>query len=552
MNTGLDRTELHRLFVAKTDGTITPVEHETLSALLKNSAEARQLWFAFQDTEAALLVWAQKESLRREQTAAGINMAGNERVQAEFARGGWWRHVSAMAAGIVIGAVAWAMWPKTLQSERVTTRVAALPNVAPTMLSRVEATTASIAVLTRGANVVWDKSGMMPAMNAPLAPGVLKLQSGLAEIEFFQGARLCIEGPAEIRLISAGEAFCQSGRFSAHVPPHARGFKLGTPKGDIVDLGTDFGLDLSSAASELHVFNGEVELYQPQTQMRKLTTGVAADLNQSANPKSLAANESAFAFSRELDARVSESRRQAFERWQSTSANWAKDTDVRLWLDFQDSKNSRSLRNSAANGQDIAAGSIVGCTWTEGRWPGKQALQFRSLSDRVRFNVPGTYRQLTLSASIQLQGLNVRQSSLCMSEGIGAGYLHWQILHDGSLCLGVGDGSRRVGTNAEPVMWQDYISPVVFTPERFGQWVHLAAVYDMENSEVRFYLDGALLSRHSMSHPISLTPGLVELGNWIPTPEKSQQPIRNFAGCMDEFALIARVLTEKEIQQLAK
>ncbi len=548
MSQPFNQQELHRLFVAKTDGTITPEDHTRLCALLKESAEVRKLWFVFQDTEAGLLAWAQKESQKSEYPPATGTLPKTNLPSSSSNR---WLAIGSLAAGLAIGALAWLIWPPTIQIENVTTRPAVHPQ-APSALTRAEATTASIAVLMRGANIVWDKSGMMPAMNAPLAPGVLKLQSGLAEIEFFQGARLCIEGPAEIRLISAGEAFCQSGRFSAHVPPHARGFKLGTPKGDIVDLGTDFGLDLSNAASELHVFNGEVELYQPQTQMRKLTTGVAADLNQSANPKSLAANESAFTFSRELDARVSESRRQAFERWQSTSANWAKDTDVRLWLDFQDGKNSRSLRNNAANGKDIAAGSIVGCTWTEGRWPGKQALQFRSLSDRVRFNVPGTYRQLTLSASIQLQGLNVRQSSLCMSEGIGAGYLHWQILHDGSLCLGVGDGSRRVGTNAEPVMWQDYISPVVFTPERFGQWVHLAAVYDMENSEVRFYLDGELLSRHPMSHPISLTPGLVELGNWIPTPEKSQQPIRNFAGCMDEFALIARVLTEKEIQQLAK
>jgi ferric-dicitrate binding protein FerR (iron transport regulator) len=543
-----DQTELHRLFVAKADGTITPEDHDRLSALLKSSSQARQLWFGFQDAEAALLVWAQKESSRREQSAARFPVADHERVVPLQPRNGWLRHVGAMAAGIIIGALAWAMWPKPQPTENLANQ----SSPASGLNVRTEATTASIAVLTRGANVIWDKGGMMPAMNAPLSPGVLKLQSGLAEIEFFQGARLCIEGPAEIRLVSAGEAFCQSGRFSAHVPPHARGFRLGTPKGDIVDLGTDFGLDLSSTASELHVFNGEVELYQPQTQMRKLTSGAAADLTQHSITKPLAANETAFAFRRELDARVTESHRQAFERWKNVSANWQKDGDVRLWLDFQDESTSRSLRNSAVRGTDIAAGSVVGCSWSEGRWPGKRALQFRSLSDRVRFNVPGDYRQLTLTASLQLQGLNVRQSSICMSEGIGAGYLHWQVLHDGSLCLGVGDGSRRTGTNAEPVLWQDYISPVVFTPERFGQWVHLAVVYDMAGNEVRFFLNGQLLSRHPMSRAISLTPGLVELGNWIPTPEKNQQPIRNFSGCMDEFGLIARALTDKEIRQLAE
>ncbi|MCD6052234.1 MAG: FecR protein, partial [Verrucomicrobia bacterium] len=515
MSMALDQQELHRLFVAKADGTITPEEHERLSTLLKGSVEARRLWFVFQDAEAGLLAWAQKESQRREQVT-GIVSPTFKGGKAQPQGNGWLKHVSAMAAGIVIGAVAWGMWPKSEPVERNTGRVASAVTNNSAEVVRAEATTASVAVLTRGANIVWDKTGMSPAMNAPLAPGVLKLQSGVAEIEFFQGARLCIEGPAEIRLVSAGEAYCQSGRFSAHVPPQARGFKIGTPKGDIVDLGTDFGLDLSSSSPELHVFNGEVELYQPQTQMRKLTTGAAADLGQPGTTKVLAANEKAFAFSRDLDARVTQSNRQALDRWQADSARWRQDAGARLWLDFQDEGSSRSLRNTAAQGKDIGAGSIVGCSWTEGRWPGKRALQFRSLSDRVRFNVPGMYKQLTLSASVQLHGLNIRQSSLCMSEGIGAGYLHWQILHDGSLCLGVGDGSRRVGTNAEPVVWQDYISPVIFTPERFGQWVHLAAVYDLEGNEVRFYLNGEPISRHPISKPVSLTPGLVELGNWIP------------------------------------
>jgi len=551
MSVELDQPELHRLFVAKADGTITPEEHAKLTAVLTGSAAARRGWFMFQDSEASLLAWAQKESQRREQaTGIASPLFGGDKAQPQG--GGWWRHVSAMAAGIVIGAVAWGMWPKSLPNENYPARVVGAVMNNSAEAARTEATTASVAVLTRGANLVWDKTGMMPAMNSPLSPGILKLQSGVAEIEFFQGARLCIEGPAEIRLVSAGEAFCQSGRFSAHVPPQARGFKIGTPQGDIVDLGTDFGLDLSGATPELHVFNGEVELYQPQIQMRKLTTGAAVDLGQPGATKVLAANEKAFAFSRDLDARVTQSNRRALDRWQADSARWRQDADAKLWLDFQDESGSRSLRNTAAQGQDIGAGSIVGCGWTEGRWPGKGALQFRSLSDRVRFNVPGVYKQLTLSASVQLHGLNVRQSSLCMSEGIGAGYLHWQILHDGSLCLGVGDGSRRVGTNAEPVVWQDYISPVIFTPERFGQWVHLAAVYDLAGSEVRFYINGERISRHSISKPVSLTPGLVELGNWIPAPEKHQQPVRNFAGCMDEFGLIARALTDDEMRQLAE
>ena len=195
----------------------------------------------------------------------------------------------------------------------------------------------------------------------------------------------------------------------------------------------------------------------------------------------------------------------------------------------------------AAHGKNIETASIVGCTWTEGRWPGKHALQFRSLSDRVRLYVPGEHRQITMAAWVQLHGLNVRQSSLCMSQGLGAGYTHWQVLHDGSLCLGV--GITPGGKN-----WEDYISPVVFIPEKFGQWVHLAVVYDTAGTEVRFYVNGERISRHPMKRPVALMPGIVELGNWTPSPENRQQPVRNFTGCMDAVSYTHLTLpTNREV-----
>lgn len=532
MNPESNPPELYRLFTAKADGTIIPEDHERLSALLKKSAEARRQWFAFQDAESALLAWSQRETMRRD---TGLDFAGAP--PAPPRRSGV-RYLGALAAGIVIGLITWGVWPKSERLTTDSTKVAA----------REEATTSSVAVLSRGVNMEWDHTLGTPAVNTPLVPGVLRLQSGVAEIEFFQGARLCVEGPAEIQLISSGEAYCRYGRFSAHVPPQARGFRLGTPRGDVVDLGTDFGLDLNAQAPELHVFKGEVELHQPQTPMRKLTTGAAAGLEQPGPPRMLVANAAAFNFSQDLDARVSQSHREAFARWQEAGTRLNADPALRVRLDFQGSPDSRSLPNTAVHGDDIAAGTIVGCNWTEGRWPGKTALQFHSVSDRVRLNLPGEYPQFTLAAWVQLHSLNARQSqsSLCMSQGLEVGGVHWQVLHDGSLCLGI-------VAQAHPHLTEDYISPIVFTPERFGQWVHLAAAFDMAAHEVRFYVNGELLSRHPIKRPTIPQPVMAELGNWIPSSDyRGPHAVRNFVGCMDEFSLYSRALSDADVHQLAR
>ena len=534
----------HRLFAAKADATITPEEHEALCALLRTSVEARRQWFAFQDAEAGILGWAQRETVRRGEglditAVRAARPAGDRRQEPNAMRP--WRQFSQIAAAVaataVIAGILVAFWPGASQSPNLSTSASS---------PREEATTSSVAMLSRGVNAEWDRTLAAPAVNAPLAPGLLRLKSGVVEIEFFQGARLCVEGPAEIQLVSAGEAFCRYGRFSAHVPPQARGFRIGTPKGDIVDLGTDFGLDLNAPSPELHVFKGEVELHQPSMQVRKLTTGNAMDLSQPA--QLMAANADAFAFSRNLTERVTISRREAFTRWQEAGSRWNDAPDLRLRFDFQDQENTGSLRNVAAHGDDVAAGTIVGCNWTEGRWPGKSALQFRSVSDRVRINVPGEYAQLTLAAWVQLHSLGSRQaqSSLCMSQGIEAGGIHWQILHDGSICLGL-------GISARPKIVDDYISPIVFTPERFGQWTHLAAVLDGASQEVRFYVNGQRLSTHPLKRTANARPAIAELGNWNPSSDyRGAHPVRNFVGCMDEFSLSARALTDSAIRQLAE
>ncbi len=402
-----------------------------------------------------------------------------------------------------------------------------------------EETSNAVAVLTRDVNVQWEGEGTGPQVNEPLSPGWLRIKSGIAQVEFFQGACVLIQGPAELNLISAGEAYCNRGKLSAQVPPQARGFKIGTPNGTIVDLGTEFGLDIGADTAEVHVFKGEVELHREQ-QMKSLKEGQAAAFAASGTPQEVAANAAGFVTLNDVETRSGELLRKQFDHWQERSVLLNADPQLRMRFDFQDENGSRSLRNRALHGQDVPDGSIVGGAWTEGRWPGKRALDFRNVSDRVRVSVPGRYEALTLTAWVRVNGLDRAFNSLFMSETWSDGRIHWQITRDGRVRLGV--AAYRGAPHA------DYDTDVYFTPERFGQWTHLAVVCDPATKEIRHYINGVLRSQKSVTHPVTLQLGNADLGNWnVPGPQ-GRVPIRHFSGAMDEFALYGRALREEEIR----
>ncbi|MFC5458004.1 LamG-like jellyroll fold domain-containing protein [Prosthecobacter fluviatilis] len=403
-----------------------------------------------------------------------------------------------------------------------------------------EETTASVAVLTRGVNLEWESAAIAPG--TPLSPGWLKLKSGIAQIEFYQGARVLIEGPAELQLVSSGEATCTRGKLSAQVPPQAKGFRINTPKGTIVDLGTEFGLDVGAQTAEVHVFKGEVELHRPSATMKSLKEGQAMAI--AGATAVLPANASGFASLNEIDARSAMSQRFQFEKWLASSSKLNADASLRLRFDFQEDEGSRSLRNHAANGAQIADGSIVGASWTTGRWPGKRALEFRNVSDRVRLNIPGETKALTLAVWVRVNGLDRTFNSLFMSEGWGDRKTHWQIMRDGRVRLGIAGGGGAAHV--------DHDTPVLFTPERFGRWTHLAVVYDPATKEVRHYVNGELLTRSGLKDTTPLKIGIAELGNWNDRRSSGGVAIRLLSGAMDEFAFWDRALSDEEIAGLAR
>ena len=87
------------------------------------------------------------------------------------------------------------------------------------------------------------------------------LGQGVARFEFDSGVVAVIDGPAAIKLTAADRMELTGGHAWVRVPAGARGFRVESARLEVIDLGTEFGLDLREDVSpQVHVFVGEVEV----------------------------------------------------------------------------------------------------------------------------------------------------------------------------------------------------------------------------------------------------------------------------------------------------
>jgi len=409
------------------------------------------------------------------------------------------------------------------------------------------ANTNFIATLTRGTSVVWDGDTNAVEIGSSLPSRWLHLKSGAVQIEFYSGARVILEGPSSLELVSQGAARLEYGKLSARVPEPAHGFKVYTPEGVVTDLGTEFGLNFAKAQPvKLEVFEGKVEMATGTTnKAHVLTAGEAVEVRARQLEPMPAADRGEFMSAQELAERESAELRARYARWRQAGRLLDNDPTVLVHLNFEDEHNlDRNLVNRAEHTTAGAGAMILGCDWGEGRWPGKAALEFNSIDDHVTIPVPGEFEALTYLSWLRVDSLPNRWNALALVDTFKTGETHWQIRRDGTVELSV----RMDGGKAA---WDHLVSPPVITQQYFGRWIQLAAVCDTKTGVMSLYFNGRIVAAKFMSKRHSLTLGTLELGNWRTYTKKASMDysVRDFHGRMDEFALLNRPLTTEEIRR---
>ena len=137
-----------------------------------------------------------------------------------------------------------------------------------------------LAVAVRVDGVRWDDAQKnAPRSGGSVSSGPLRFSSGQLTLAFTSGVSVHVEGPADLVLAGPDRIVCHRGNLRAKIVEGAEGFTIETPGAAIVDLGTEFGVNVDGVGrSQVVVYEGKAEasLLAPDGSPRRTQTLSAA------------------------------------------------------------------------------------------------------------------------------------------------------------------------------------------------------------------------------------------------------------------------------------
>lgn len=223
-----DSRELRRLVDRLLDGRISEVEVAALDAILKDNPAAQDSLLDYCQFHSVLMFDLHAErvidrvaAVRHQTVAATPHVprgSGNRPSKLMYAA-----MLAVAVTLLIVAATPWLMRPKALK--------------------------------------------FVPASSILARPEVasVKIESGTTELMLANIGSVVLQGPAEFEMLGPTRARLKYGRIKVRITdPRGHGFVVQMPNGEVTDLGTEFGVDVSEEGQNgLVVFEGSVDLRVP-------------------------------------------------------------------------------------------------------------------------------------------------------------------------------------------------------------------------------------------------------------------------------------------------
>ena len=546
----MNRRKARELMDALLEGEISEADFLALEAQLVVDDELRKEYL--QRVTLTTLLEAESADTESADTESANNVTSANGLTSLAEPTSWSRYAAGALLVAALCVMAFSLWPKR-DSVTANTNVPAEEEVA------------GYGVISGQDAVEWSDN-IARTTGSLLPTGELQLSTGIVQLELFSGVSVVVEGPAEFSVVSPMHMVVQSGKLRAHVPEPAHGFRVSTRDGEVVDLGTDFAVDVTGNRSELHVLAGEVELRSKDNATRRLVKGQALSLS-GGTQSDLLADSKRFVGQNEMVGRLQlamKSRRDEWLAWSNEFRN-----DPRLIAFYQpgaqvepigENQNNnwsanRRIANRATRSTSAASqGAVVAAARTLDRWHHQEgALDFSPTGSRVRLTVPGEHQSLTLNCWVKINSLDRWYNSLFLTDGHEQHEPHWQIMDDGRLFFSVKKRDEWDASKGEKDK-HVYFSPPFWDSSLSGQWLMISTIYDVGRRQVTHYLNGMQISEEAIPDEYLVERvriGNASLCNWsLPERDEPRFAVRNLNGSLDEFAMFSAALSPEEILEM--
>ncbi len=234
--------EFEWLSASVLEGDASREEVVRFNELIRECPELVQVYLEQLQTHAMLICrgggMAKQESVRADVRRWGRQKAAGN----EFRWRSLWKIAAAAAAILMTGA---AMW-----------YAADVPTACERLGTGNQAQTDAVLPAVRLIGQKGVKGLDLPAT----VPGTLRIESGEVVVRLQTGVELTLIGPASVAVESGMRVGLEHGRLLANVPHWATGFTVRTRELEIYDLGTVFGVQVGTDASDVFVFKGSVQV----------------------------------------------------------------------------------------------------------------------------------------------------------------------------------------------------------------------------------------------------------------------------------------------------
>ena len=255
------------------------------------------------------------------------------------------------------------------------------------------AETKAVPILAEALSANWEPAPVSgqppvaPRTSDALPSGALSLKSGWIRIDFPSGTSAIVEGPAKFEVRDDKQLVLTSGRVSVAVTPAGHGFAVVAPFCRVVDLGTEFGVQVDAAGSNLvSVFKGTVQVARGSQPVVSMTEGNGCVVESADAPLiPIPVNPATFVRKTQFNrwAAISHDPTAVLpaDRWRAYLEQISRDPSVKLMFatDAQPS-DGLILKNRAlsTSGQFDLATAANDPDWVQGRLAGLGALDFHN------------------------------------------------------------------------------------------------------------------------------------------------------------------------------